>query len=371
MNIGNRALNHFISDSIKNKSYLDSTESYLAKAKQFIQENAIVPNQMRQRQILLLEGNLLYRQKNYSEARTSYQKALEVSESTGDKKRVYQLKFRMAECYFYMEEYLKAKALFDSISPEDLEQYKLLKNRIMLNFYYAEIYLSLEEYKKALEYSNIYNTQTEKFYQEMTSKKADLLIQRELEEKKQILEKLRKKSEENEVLKTYGWIAFLSLLIIVLILSFYIREQRKRFRANMKRLMKRLEKPHKKTPHSVQVDEKKAQKILEELKKIEEQELFLLLDYSLNMVAKRIDSNSSYVSQIINRYWEKSFVQYTNELRINYILLKLKEDTMYRKFTLTAIAESAGYKSVISFNKHFKGVTGITPRQYLQYLRTL
>ena len=101
--------------------------------------------------------------------------------------------------------------------------------------------------------------------------------------------------------------------------------------------------------------------ILTKLKRIEKQELYTSQSYSLNKVAKKIGSNSTYVSQAVNIYWKKSFTEYTNELRINYILLKLKNDKQYQKFKLEAIAESVGYKSLRSFNKHFKAQTGLLP----------
>ena len=86
-------------------------------------------------------------------------------------------------------------------------------------------------------------------------------------------------------------------------------------------------------------------------------------------MSKKIGSNSTYVSQAVNAYWNKSFTEYTNELRINYILLKLKHEEIYQKFKLEAIAESVGYKSLSSFNKHFKAITGVSPKQYLVHLK--
>ena len=371
LNTSGRALNYYVQDSTRNTSYLDSTASYLTKAKRFVEQEGFTPSKTRQRQMLATQSDVFYRRKNYYQALVYYQKTLEASEALGLKKRVYQTKFRIAECHFYLKEYLKAKQLFDVFSSEDLQQYILLKNQILIKFYYAGIYSELEDTKKALKYIDTFNMQTDEFYKKMSSTKFNLLAKRELAEKQRILEESARKSEENKRLKTYGWIAFAIFLLIVSMLAIYIRRQKRRFHVKLKLLIERLENSEKKpTPH-IRVDEQKAQKIIEELKKIEEQELFLSPSYSLNMVAKKIDSNSSYVSQIINTYWNKSFVQYTNELRINYILLKLKEDRMYQKFTLTAIAESAGYKSVISFNKHFKSIAGITPKQYLQYVKTL
>ena len=52
-----------------------------------------------------------------------------------------------------------------------------------------------------------------------------------------------------------------------------------------------------------------------------------------------------------------------------YRLLKLKNDKQSQKFKLEAIAKSVGYKSLRSFNKHFKTSTGFLPKQYIDLLK--
>jgi AraC-like DNA-binding protein len=373
LNTGYRALNFFSQDTLKNISYLDSTASYLHLAESHVREADFTPTDVRKRQILSLRSDILYTRKEYTEAVKYYKQTLELSESLGHKKRVYQLQFRLAECYYFMGDYMKAKELFDQLSSVDLKRYKLLKNSVSINYYYAQIYAKLGDVEKTLEYSKKFNTQTEEFYKNVSENRVDVFTQNELNEKKrilgenkQMLNDLKKKEQTNHYLTI-----FLSgIFLFSVALLFYMRYQRKRFRQKIAALIQNIESgKNQKNISAVKVKETKAKKLLHKLQKIEDQELFLNKNYSLNMVAKKIDSNSSYVSQIINTYWNKSFVEYTNELRINYILKKLKEDTTYQKFTLLAIAESIGYKSLSSFNKHFKNVSGVTPKQYLNYIK--
>lgn len=366
LNTGYRNLFFYEQDSIKNAAYLDSTSYYLQSAEAHIKEENFTPSKIRQRQIVSLKADILYDKKDYQQAIEYYQKTLDASKSLGLKKRVYQSLFMLGKCYFLIGEYRKAKEVFDQISSEDLKQYKLLKNAVSIKFYYAQIYAKLGDFEKALKYTDTFNIQIEDFYQSMNENTVDVLTQNELNEKKRILNNLAEKEKTND----YLIIILLSIFLLSILLVIHARNQRKKFQLKMNDLLLSIEKKNKDDHTSVvTVKEEKAQKLLSRLSEIEKQKLFLNKNYSLNMLAKKIDSNSSYVSQIINTYWGKSFVEYTNELRINYIIQKLKEDTIYQKFTLIAIAESIGYKSLSSFNKHFKNIAGVTPKQYLNYLR--
>lgn len=366
LNTGFRALNFFIQDTLQNASYLDSTATYLDRAQSFIKEESFVPSDISQRQMLALQSDIFFFGKKYAEAIKSFECTLQASEALGMKKRVYQLQFRIAECYFFLEQYETSKELFDKLSSDDLKRYKLLKNNIDINYYYAQIYARLGDIDKAIKHAETFNSKTEDFYKTLSSNKVDVFTQSELKEKQRILNNL----EAEEKANNYLTIVLSCIFLFSIGLLFYTRYQRKKFKMKMTALIETIDngKKEKNIPVT-KVKETKAQNLLLKLTKIEGQELFLNKNYSLNMVAKRIDSNSSYVSQIINTYWNKSFVDYTNELRINYILKKLKEDSTYQKFTLLAIAESIGYKSLSSFNKHFKNVAGVTPKQYLNYIK--
>ena len=322
LNTGFRALNFFIQDTLQNASYLDSTAIYLDRAQSFIKEENFVPSDISQRQMLALQSDILYFGKKYAEAIKSFERTLEASEALGMKKRVYQLQFRIAECYFFLEQYETSKELFDKLSTGDLKRYKLLKNNVDINYYYAQIYAKLGDINKAIKYAETFNSKTEDFYKTLSSNKVDVFTQNELKEKQRILNNLAAKEKANNYLTIV--LSFIFLFSIGLL--FYTRSQRKKFKIKMAALMETVDDGKKEKNISVtKVKETKAQNLLLKLTKIEDQELFLNKNYSLNMVAKKIDSNSSYVSQIINTYWNKSFVDYTNELRINYILKKLKD----------------------------------------------
>ena len=111
--------------------------------------------------------------------------------------------------------------------------------------------------------------------------------------------------------------------------------------------------------------------ILEKLIKLEEKRQFLRQDFTLHNVAKKLKTNTAYLSKIINSELGKSFSTYANELRINYIILELKNNAKLRSYSINAIAEEIGYKSPESFTKYFKAATGISPSVYIKKINEI
>lgn len=111
-------------------------------------------------------------------------------------------------------------------------------------------------------------------------------------------------------------------------------------------------------------------KILEGLKDIETKEFFLDKNFSLYNAAKKMGTNTSYLSNVINNNNKMTFNDYTNNLRINYIVKKLIEDKKIRNYTNQALAEMGGYKNGASFARIFKEKTGVSPILFINKLNS-
>jgi len=83
-------------------------------------------------------------------------------------------------------------------------------------------------------------------------------------------------------------------------------------------------------------------------------------------MAKKLKTNTSYLSKIINNHLDKSFSIYINELRINYAILELKNNKRLRQYSVKAIAEDMGYKNADAFSRYFRAATGISPSVYIK-----
>ena len=370
LNTGSRNLSFFIQDTLKNARYLDSAKYYLKSTRDFSKQRKLDLTLEKQIYLFNLSAGIWYNSKEYDRAIEDYTKSLNIVTSQNLKKRIYQIQFRLAECHFFSKNYTEAKKIFDIISKADLKRYKLLKNEVILNYYYAQIFLKLEDPEKAIAYTEIFNRELEAYYQQMSTLRVNTFTQNELLKKKAILDELLNEKKEKNSLGNYLVIALLIIAFLLVFLIFYHRYQKKKFREKIEHVSNYVTSiQEKKTVVNSKITEEKAEKILEQLIALEEEKLFISQEYSLNVLAKKIGSNSNYVSRVINDHFGKSFIQYTNQLRINYILIQLKEDKVYRRFTLQGLAESAGYKSLRSFNKHFKEIAGISPKQYLDHLQ--
>lgn len=96
---------------------------------------------------------------------------------------------------------------------------------------------------------------------------------------------------------------------------------------------------------------------------IKKEKNYLDHNLSLDVVATKLNLNSSYLSRIINHELGISFSDYVNELRIEEAKTFL-ENAEFENYTLVAIGLEAGFNSKTAFNTAFKKFTRKTPSEY-------
>lgn len=109
--------------------------------------------------------------------------------------------------------------------------------------------------------------------------------------------------------------------------------------------------------------------ILVGLSKFENSTRFTQKDMSLGKLAARLNTNTKYLSEVINRHKEKNFNAYINELRINYIIAKLKSDSTYLNYKVSYLADECGFSSHSSFTTVFKSIVGVSPSVFIEFVR--
>lgn len=117
------------------------------------------------------------------------------------------------------------------------------------------------------------------------------------------------------------------------------------------------------------IPEKTEKNLLEKLSRFEESGKFTNNSISLNGLAKQLDTNTKYLSEVINTHKNGNFNTYINELRIKYILKKLQTDPVYLNYKVSYLAEESGFSSHSLFATVFKSVTGISPTTYIGFLK--
>jgi AraC-like DNA-binding protein len=140
---------------------------------------------------------------------------------------------------------------------------------------------------------------------------------------------------------------------------------------NYLKLIKNIEKkqePVVKTAKNLSIPKETEDLLLAKLEKFEAGKKFLTKDFSLAQLASMFDTNTKYLSEVINKYKRKNFNSYINELRINYIVERLKNDQKYLTYKVSYLAEESGFSSHSLFSAAFKTYTGITPNVFIQFL---
>ena len=106
--------------------------------------------------------------------------------------------------------------------------------------------------------------------------------------------------------------------------------------------------------------------ILLNLKKFERNNDFLNNQITLANLAIDFNTNSRYLSKIINVNKGKNFSTYISDLRIDYSIEKLKTNEKFRKLAIKGIAFEIGFNNTESFSKAFYRKTGIYPSYFIK-----
>lgn len=92
--------------------------------------------------------------------------------------------------------------------------------------------------------------------------------------------------------------------------------------------------------------------------------LYLNPNLNLSIVAAHISIPSKTISTALSQHFRKNFNEFINEYRIEAIREKMQHE-QYRNQTIASLAYDCGFNSLSTFQRSFKSVTGVTPREYL------
>ncbi|MET3730742.1 helix-turn-helix domain-containing protein [Moheibacter stercoris] len=122
-------------------------------------------------------------------------------------------------------------------------------------------------------------------------------------------------------------------------------------------------------PKPIQILKESEKQILQGLRKFEASQKYTNKDMSLSVLAGQLNTNTKYLSEIINRQKNKNFSSYINELRIKYITEKLRNDPNYLNYKVSYLAEECGFSSHSTFTTVFKSVVGVSPAIFIELIK--
>ncbi|AXT60183.1 AraC family transcriptional regulator [Aquimarina sp. AD10] len=192
--------------------------------------------------------------------------------------------------------------------------------------------------------------------------------------------KLSELNDENMLLR--GLMVFSTFLFIIFIAFLvYFYNDRKRYQKSFRAIVShtnkikenetKLKKNNEDQLNDLNISEEVIERILNGIKDFEKSKRYLDKKYSLQVLSKELNTNSTYLSKIINIYKQKSFSGYLHDLRIGYAIERLKDDKKFRLYSIKGISEEIGFKSSESFAKAFHKKTGIYPSSFIKKLKNI
>lgn len=368
-----------LADCYKSLQNTDSTTYY---NKLGYRESNITRNEEYKYLFILNEGANHVLKKNYKVALDSIHKALPKMIEYNNVGNVLAAYFYLGKVYdglgkktIAAENFIKVDSIYKvtkEISTEFIDGYPFL----------ITYYKNLGDKENQLKYTTAYmaiNSVLEKNY-----KKLNKLVQKEydtphlISEKESVIEFLN-----NEQRKFYWGLGFLFAAIVVISgFGLHQYQLKKKYRTRFKKIINQslevkenqIESNDTQTTNNIVktgdigIGEELINHILEKLKVFEKNKGYLESNITIQTLSTIFETNSKYVSKIVNVFKGKTFIQYINDLRIEYAIVQLKENNKIRKYTIQALALEFGFNNAESFSTAFYKKTGIKPTYFIKEL---
>ncbi|MBI9064355.1 MAG: tetratricopeptide repeat protein [Marinilabiliaceae bacterium] len=340
-------------------------------------------------------GVLHKRQKHYQLALKNYEEILTINQTIKNNaiegntfNNISQVYTAQGKYELALKSLQKALKAYQQHSEQDLRE-------AYLNM--SGIYELKQDYKNAYKWHVRYKEHSDSIFDLQKFKEMEeLLVKYESDKKALLIDQMKVESERNHatIMKNRIIIGGVSLFAIVLLIStIAIRRQNQLKIKSYHQLVKKSEELAQinaakrqqalkiETPAIITnetnekihdkgiVPEAVRLKVLEHFNQlITEDKLYTNTDLTITQVAKQFETNTKYLSQIINETFECNFSNFINQLRIEEAQYLLK-DHKNNALTLEVIGQMAGFKSKSVFNTSFKRITGVTPSFYKKQIQ--
>jgi len=307
-------------------------------------------------------------------------KSFIIADSVGNNRLYRNAAANLSEFYFLQGDINNAEKYIDYCYERDSSDIAI---DIMISIFdfKSKISFSRNDYKKAYLYQKRYMELKDSLINEETeSHIAQLQIAHEVQQKEERIVILKKEKQieikQNKLKSRVLFILFIFLSITAAIAFVFFRQKRKLTFSN-KELVKRnleiisvdrnkkerIDNTPTKYASSALSDEKKQQTISNLKQILEEKELYLKKDLTIELTAAKLKISRTYLSQIVNETFNSNFTTFINNYRINHAV-QLISDPANSKYSIAGIAELSGFHSISSFNTLFKQKTGLTPSAF-------
>jgi len=314
-------------------------------------------------------GIVYKKQKDITKAMDAYNKALDYAFRSDNKVDVAVVYVNLGQMYLLKNNVEKANSYFQKAYDVSvlIKSYRLQRKSLYGLYKCAD---AKGDKTQALDYYIQYAEIKDLLFNETMANQIT-----EMETKYKLVEKESEKQlliKENQLIqKRFTYLTIFSL--IVLTLSSLVFYQKKNIKTKNKKLLQKnitelqVNKEEISNKNKLPIEEDLYYELVAVINTLfEKEKIYLNSDINLLLLSEKANSNKNYLSKVLNHHYGKSFTNIINEYRINEAQnLLIKQN---KKYTIDSIGKQVGFKSKSVFYKSFKGITGLTPNEYIKTL---
>lgn len=367
------------------KKLLDSAFYYFNRT--LIYSDDVIENRIKAQKHI---GNIYFQKNDFAQAEKIYYSVAVMAKENNLESEYYSANFNLGYIYYKRKMYNKSLIYFQKVKLINDSNSANFSDYLYSNYFQAKLFELLNDGESAIKHSEIYLDNFEKYKSKINKDALEINYKIGNQDLKKEMKDLQEKYENRVLLKKGIILFFCALFIGLLILLLANYKKRKLAEQKVTAILEEyrvssgapIDNPLisngtesasnrysevVKESTSISVDNEI--EIMNKLKVLENKMFYLKQEFTQQEVAKKIKTNTTYLSYVVNKNYNKSFSVYYNELRINYVINEIINNTKYREYTTQAIAESAGFKNADSFASSFKKKTGVTPYQFINEIK--
>ncbi len=328
-------------------------------------------------------GNIYTLMEEPDNALSYFDKALTLFRSSGSKYEIANTYLHISKANNQKKQYRQAREHGELAyqKADSINAVVLLRDAAEL---LSEVYYSLGNLDKALDYRLRYDAYKDSLYTQETNKLlAEMDARFNLSEQAHKINLLRKEQLlKNRTLRQQRQTIILlvssGIILLIMIMLIWIQyRQKQRSYKNLVRKNRELIKAERAArKQELEKLETKSEQVItgEEnilaglYKLLDEQKIYLKPQISQKEVAEILETNTSYLSRVINKNFNLNFNNLINKYRVEEVQRLLSTENA-RVLTIEAIAKESGFHSKSAFQSAFKKFTGMTPSAYLREVR--
>lgn len=357
----------------------------LEQANYYINKSVKIQEQLAEGElynVYLVKGDILLHRKQYDSAFYYFDKSYQMVDK-GVEIEYFSLK-SFGDYYKQTKNPFKAIDFYEQ-ALNNMEKFNAEESVEKIEIYKSLIQLAKEtdDLQRKNKYLQLYQSDSEK----LQSKNND-------DVQAAIKSILNEEQQEKSLLKKQSLYTIVSIIIIfsIVLIVFYIqyrkiRKRKKELRFKFDKILLELEKRKKieseKDKGSISIEKKeintkntrqklisddKEAELLLKLEDFEKGTAFTEKSFTQANLAAILETNAKYLSYILKEHRNKSFNDYINGLKINFIVYKLYNHPEYLNYKISYLSDISGFSSQSRFTYIFKQELDMSPSEFITQL---